>query len=180
MSGQKSAGVPGVYLAHSVRVGRVVRRKRGTDVPHEGQGRLGRGPQSQHPGRLVSWITEAVPVPAGGHEHRARRRLLRLAITDDQQPSAEHVDGLVETIVRVRDRPGEPAGDGPSCRLCDRLKHARRLAKAADCAQVRVDLSFEMTLIVIGGGQRCPFHACAGDHLSCPPAPGAAIFPTAP
>jgi len=105
---------------------------------------------------------------------------LRLATTDDQQPSAEHVDGLVEIIVRVRDRPGEPAGDGPSCRLCDRLKHARRLAKAADCAQVRVDLSFEMTLIVIGGGQRCPFHACAGDHLSCPPAPGAAIFPTAP
>src|SRR6185437_12819077 len=80
--------------------------QRGADVLHEGQGRLWRGPQSEHPGLLIRWVAEAVPVPAGRYEHRARYRLLRLAVTDDQQPSAEHVDGLVELIMRVRDRPG--------------------------------------------------------------------------
>ena len=44
-------------------------------------------------------------------------------------------------------------------------------AKAADCAQVPADLSFVMTLIVIGGGQRRPSTPYAGDHLSSPPAP---------
>ena len=84
--------------------------QRGADVLHEGQGRLWRGPQSEHPGLLIRWVAEAVPVPAGRYEHRARYRLLRLAVTDDQQPSAEHVDGLVELIMRVRDRPGARPG----------------------------------------------------------------------
>src|SRR6185437_14685480 len=44
-------------------------------------------------------------------------------------------------------------------------------AKAADCAQVPADLSFVMTLIVIGGGQRRPSTPYARDHLSSPPAP---------
>src|ERR1700751_3208046 len=39
-------------------------------------------------------------------------------------------------------------------------------AKAADCAQVPADLSFVVTLIVIGGGQRRPSTPYARDHLS--------------
>jgi len=44
-------------------------------------------------------------------------------------------------------------------------------AKAADCAQVLVDLSFVMTLIVTGGGPRRPSTPFARDHLSSPPTP---------
>src|ERR1700691_6178642 len=76
ISGQEAAGVPGVNLAHVVRIWRGVRRKRGTDFTHEGKGRLRRGPQSQHPGLFAEGITEAVPVTAGRHEHRSRGRLL--------------------------------------------------------------------------------------------------------
>ena len=48
ISGQEAAGVPGVNLAHVIRVWRGVRRERGTDFSHEGKGGLRRGPQSQH------------------------------------------------------------------------------------------------------------------------------------
>src|SRR5215469_5698003 len=44
-------------------------------------------------------------------------------------------------------------------------------ARAADCAQVPADLSFVMTLIVIGGGQRRPPTPYARDHLSSPAGP---------
>jgi len=40
-------------------------------------------------------------------------------------------------------------------------------AKAADCAQVLVDLSFVMTLIVTGGGQRRPSTPLLA--ITCPP-----------
>ena len=73
----------GCSFAHAVRVWRGVRRQRGANVLHEGQGRPWRGPQSEDPGLLVRWVAEAVPVRAGCHEHRARHRLLRLTVADD-------------------------------------------------------------------------------------------------
>src|SRR6185437_13849434 len=53
-------------------------------------------------------------------------------------------------------------------------------AEATDCAQVPADLSFVVTLIVIGGGQRRQSTPYARDHLSSRPVPGVAIFPTGP
>jgi hypothetical protein len=53
-----------------------------------------------------------MPLPAGRHEHRTRRCFLRLIVADYQQASAEHVDGLVECVVRMRNRPGEVRWDG--------------------------------------------------------------------
>jgi hypothetical protein len=44
--------VPGVDLAHPVRVWRDVRAERGANVAHEGQGGLWRGPQAQHLGAI--------------------------------------------------------------------------------------------------------------------------------
>jgi hypothetical protein len=67
-----------------------------------------------------------VPVPAGRHEHRAPRRLLRLTVADNQQPSAEQVDRLVELVVRVLDGPGEVRWDGNLHR-----GESRRLAAVA-------------------------------------------------
>jgi hypothetical protein len=99
--------VPGIDLAHVIWVWRGISTERNADVPHEGQGGLWRGPQSQHPGLLARGIAEAVPVPAGRYEHRARQRLLWLIITEDQEPSAEHVDRLVESVVRVGIGPGK-------------------------------------------------------------------------
>ena len=46
--------------------------------------------------------------------------------------------------------------------------------------QVPADLSFVMTLMVIGGGQRRPFHALCARSSVLPAGPGAAIFPPAP
>lgn len=48
-SGQQTAGVPGVDLAHVTRIRRRVRGQGGADVAHEDR-RGGRGPDSQHQG----------------------------------------------------------------------------------------------------------------------------------
>jgi hypothetical protein len=104
--------VPGVNLAHAVGGGWAVGPERGADISHECQGGLWRRPDSQHQGTVCRRIAEAVPVPARRHEHRARCRFLRLIVAGHQQPPAEHVDGFVECVVGMRDRPGEVSGDG--------------------------------------------------------------------
>jgi hypothetical protein len=53
-------------------------------------------------------------------------------------------------------------------------------AKDADCAQVPADLSFVMTLIVIGGGQRRSSTPYARDHLFSLTGPQRSDIPTAP
>jgi hypothetical protein len=88
--------VPGIDLAHLIGTRRLIRAQRGADVAHEGDGRAGRGPDSEHPGTSAVRVTEGVPLPAGGDEHRPGGRFLR----------------LIERVVRVRDRPGEMSRDG--------------------------------------------------------------------
>jgi hypothetical protein len=57
--------VPGINLAHLIGTRRLIRAQRGADVAHEGDGRAGRGPDSEHPGTSAVRVTEGVPLPAG-------------------------------------------------------------------------------------------------------------------
>jgi hypothetical protein len=52
-------------------------------------------------------LLKPVPVPAGRHEQRAGSGFGRLVVAVHEQSAAEHVDRLVEFVVRVRDGPGE-------------------------------------------------------------------------
>src|ERR1700755_3436993 len=111
-SGEEAAGVPGVDVAHPLRVGRDVRGQGRADLAHEGQGRFRRCPDPQHQGTLGGRVAEAVPLPARSHEQRPGHRFGRLVVAVYEQPAAEHVDRLVELVVRVRDGSGEMRRDG--------------------------------------------------------------------
>lgn len=104
--------MPRVKLAHAVRVRRGIGLERGADVAHESQGWFRRCPDAQYQGNLRGRIAEKMPLPARCHEHRSRCRFLRLIVAAHKQPSAEHVNGLVELVMRMRDRPSEVSGDG--------------------------------------------------------------------
>ena len=111
-SGREAAGVPGVNLAHMIGIGRVVRAQGGADVAHEGDGRAGWGPDSQHPGNGAVRVAEGVPLPAGGDEHGPGGCFLRLIVSGYQQAAAQRIDRLIERVVCVRDGPGEMSRDG--------------------------------------------------------------------
>ena len=104
--------MPGVDVAHPLRVGRDVWGQGRADLAHEGQGRFRRCPDPQHQGTLGGRVAEAVPVPARSHEQRPGHRFGWLVVAVYEQPAAEHVDRLVEIVVRVRDGSGEMRRDG--------------------------------------------------------------------
>jgi hypothetical protein len=102
--------VPGINLAHLIGIRRLIRAQGGAYVAHEGDGRAGRGPDSQHPSTSAVRVTEGVPLPAGGDKHRPGGRFPRLTIPSYQQAAAQHIDRLIERIVRVRIGPAKWAG----------------------------------------------------------------------
>jgi len=57
-------------------------------------------------------VTKGVQLPAGGDEHGPGGCFLRLIISGDQQAAAQHIDRLIERVVRVRDGPSEMSRDG--------------------------------------------------------------------
>jgi hypothetical protein len=81
--------VPGVNLADLIGIRRRVWAQGGADVAHEGDGRVGRGPDSQHPGPGAVRVSEGVPLPAGGDEYGPGGCFLRLIISGDQQAAAQ-------------------------------------------------------------------------------------------
>jgi hypothetical protein len=50
--------------------------------------------------------------PRGGGEHGPGGCFLRLIVPGDQQAAAQHIDRLIERVVRVRDGPGDMSRDG--------------------------------------------------------------------
>jgi hypothetical protein len=104
--------VPGVNLAHQTGIWRIARGQGGADITHECDGRAGRSPDPQHHGIGVVRVAEAVPLPASSDEHGPGGCLLRLIISGYQQTAMQDIDRLIESVVGVRDGPGEMSRDG--------------------------------------------------------------------
>ena len=92
-------------------VRRALRWKHDTDGPHERHGGRSRSPQSEDPRRSCRGVGKRVPLSAWRHEERSWSSFDRLVVTSDQQKTVEHVDPLVESVVRVRWRSVEPSRD---------------------------------------------------------------------